>query len=217
MATIDPVSQPWWTRNTVIRRVSIGVVVTLVGVIATYCQSSKSFDEKLDFGVKVSFGASALVALIVSYQTLRNNIYREQVKGTYEFLARYNTETERERRDKLRAIFKFTGDLKNIRDEEISELRIQGFMASLKPEDEKAAASLMSLFEDMALAIRSGYANESTTYRSLGPVTLYYISALRPYIFHIQQSRGDKVYFEDALLLRKYWMRKESFKGKLEK
>jgi hypothetical protein len=117
----------------------------------------------------------------------------------------------------LRTVFKITGKFYNLRDEEISDLRVRGFIQTLGADGEEAAASLMSLFEDLALAVRSGYVNESTTFRSLGPVTVEYIQGLRPYIFHIQQDRGNKVYFEDALLLLKHWKSGDSFRGELGK
>lgn len=211
MKTIKSVSRPWWMESKRFNFIATILAILLgVTIYLAFKSDAKAFD-KLAFAVTAILTSAGALSMLLSFQQMHFTIHREGIKGTYEFLARYNTERFREQRSTVRSLFKVTGDLKECLHDQISQERKKGFLSAMKPEHEEAAASLMSFFEDMALGIRAGYIDEVSAYRSLGPVTILYINGLRPYIENLQKERGDTIYYEDALLLLRHWKDSKSF------
>lgn len=214
---IRAVKPRWWMRGRVVTLLSIALLAALATSFYWYWYSTSSSENKLearvDFAVKLLFGSAAIVSMLVGYQSLRQNIYRAQVEGAFELLARFDTPEEREARDTLDELFRQFGELVCLETEMISEQQIDGFAKVIdekeKPERRKACRAAMAFYEDVALAIVSGYADESVLWASLGPSTVYYLTALRPYVLDLRRKTSDPAYFSDSDRLLASWRNKQ--------
>lgn len=186
-------------------------------LIYAYCAEETELAKEIDFSVKAAFGSAALMSLLVAYQTLRLNIYKDQVKGAFEFLSRFDRPEEKKARNDLDALFSRVGALCEYLADEIPNDRVQGFIESISEEEKEVARTVMAFFEDVALAVRTGYASEAVMYRSLGPVSILYVNALRPYVEYIRKRDLDPLYFEDSMIMLRHWRRALSFRLYVEK
>jgi hypothetical protein len=192
-------------RGTAVFISSILLGILLALSIYSYCKNSKTTDAKIDFTVKTLFGSAAIISMLVGYQSLRLNIYKDQIKGAFEFLTRFDKTEEREARDCIDLLISRTGDLSTYDDKSIPTKRIEGFQLSLDEKTTKACRNTLSYFEDVALAIRVGYAHEGVIWNSIGPTAVYYLTALRPYISINRKTVEDNIYYKDAERLMKHW------------
>jgi hypothetical protein len=192
-------------RSRLLVHLSFVLTVTLCVVNWFFWRAETSLSARIDFSVKTFFGTAAGVSLLVAYQTLRLNIYKDQIKGAFEFLTRFDREDERRCRDRVDELVKRTGSMGEYRLDNIPKSRLDGFIVAASAEDLAAARAVVSFFEDLSLAVRCGFAHEAVVYRSLGPVLLLYMDALRPYIAYIRKRDGDPVFYEDAMLLYDHW------------
>ncbi len=85
-------------------------------------------------------------------------------------------------------------------------------MKAANEEERDAIRLVVCYFEDVSLAIRTGYAHEAILYRSLGPSALRYINAARPFIMHVCKQSNNSLYYADAILLLLRWRSNESLR-----
>ncbi|GAB1487967.1 hypothetical protein MASR2M8_04100 [Opitutaceae bacterium] len=214
---IPAVKPPWWIQGRVLALLATAGGVCLFLLIYAYWVSETDFGKRIDFSVKTAFGSAALMSLLVAYQTLRLNIYKDQVKGTFEFLSRFDRAEEKKARNDLDALFSRAGSLREYLFDDVPEPRMRAFNEVITAEEKEAARTVMAFFEDVALAVRTGYASEAVMYRSLGPVAILYVNALRPYIEHVRQRDLDPLYFEDSMIMLRHWRYGVTFRLYVEK
>jgi len=181
---IPSYAPPWWMSPRVLFVLAFfSFGVTASGVISFWKYSRDEIPAKIDFTAKTAFGSAAVLSLLVGYQTLRLNIHQKQIDAAFQFLARYDKEDERKARRKIDALIGRTGKLREYTNDDVPDPRVDGFTICIlaDPAAEDAAATVLNYFEDLALAMKSGYISEAIIFRSLSPTVIKLINALRPY------------------------------------
>jgi len=185
------------------------ILCTVVVVIFAYWRYSSDVGiaGKIDFAAKSAFSCAAVASLFVGYQTLRLNIHQKQIDAAFLLLARYDKEDERKARRKVEALIAKTGRLREYQDDAVPPLRIEGFSQAIQSDEnlEEAINTILGYFEDVSLALKSGYASEAILYRSIHPTAIKLVTALRPYVHHYRRREGTDVYYEDAVDLATRW------------
>lgn len=202
---VRKVAPPVSLRGRPLEQIALFVCVLVLSSIAGYFKFEDRARERLDFVLRTAVVAAAGASLMVAYQTSRLNVYKDQVKGAFEIIAKFDDSDNRKQRDRVDKLLQKTGFLQEYRFDAIPEARLEGFLSAASNKDLLAARSVVSFFEDLALTVRCGYANEAVLFRSLGPVALLFLDGLRPYIYFVQRRDRDVTYYEDALILYDRW------------
>ena len=204
---ISDYSPPWWMNGRIIYLLASGFALALIVLNLLYWQASgnRPASDIIDFGAKTTFGAAACVSLLVAYQTLRLNIHKDQIKGAFEFLARFDRAEERTARDNLDRFFESNGSLAPYLNGPIPPDLTEKFIQAFTVENKQEARAALAFYEDLALAIRSGYAHEGIVFRSLGTFSVRFLNELRPHIKKFQADEGNPAYYEDAMYLLERW------------
>ena len=75
---------------------------------------------------------------------------------------------------------------------------------------------ILSIFEDVALAIRENIADEKMLYDSIYATVRYYYKHLEPYISHMRKHLNEPKIFINVEELEKSWSKKKSLRTKRE-
>jgi len=70
---------------------------------------------------------------------------------------------------------------------------------------------ILGIFEDIAIAISTGYADESTLYRSLSGMVPVFNNGLRGYILQLREKSGNATYYKELENLNDAWKKKIGF------
>lgn len=182
-------------------------LATVSVLIFQYAKTGPTAKELVDFVAKALFGFAGFASLAVALQALLIAANRARIDKAFEFLAKYDAADFIEVRNYLDNEQPIPADNLLRCHQAISSGQAEGLYLKINSNESiKIKVRLMlAFFEDMALAIGTGHADESVLFRSLRPSVIFYLTRLMPYIKHFRTKENDTLYYEDAVKLAQAW------------
>lgn len=143
-----------------------------------------------------AFAVGAAAAIFSAYHagiTLRLNLYRDRQKRAYEILDTFN------RVDSV--------ETRVIMDEVIaSDAPATAYKTILAdPQKHQSVRLILGVFEDLAIAVRTGYADEYVLFSSLQFAAAHYFDGLKPFIDGVRKEKNNKKFFIELERLVGAW------------
>lgn len=176
---------------------TILALIFLVGTILVFCFIFfKQFREELTYVSAILGGLAAIYAGYYVAVTFKTTAEREKVHRSFEIMHRLDYP------DFVRVrTFLDKGDIDHEKDspEKMFEKIYENFDLRV------AVLSILSMFENLSIAIQRGYADEITLYLSTCVQVPYYYEKLSPFIAEIRRKYGDNAVCIEFEKLARSW------------
>lgn len=193
--------EPWSGSVTI--RVSAASIIGLfvVGFISVFAISPEGEPRQIiEFAAKALFGGAAIFSAYIAGTALWLNLIRDRQKVAHGILEDLNARDMVEAKVLLDR--EITGDTK--------PAEVYDKFAS-DPHKAQLARRLLGMYEDCAIAIRTGYADEATIFHSSGSSIIAYYDRLRPYIAGVRQQAPQYCfYYIELENLVNHWKSRKS-------
>lgn len=186
--------------------VTVGVVTAILSGVAIYVHATcVPCREEVSFAMIVLTAAGGVYAAYYIGQTLQVQVQMEEKKmrmqlqrDTFDLMNRFDSA-------------KWT-DIKHFIEEEIVDKSSTPIDIYKKVVSSQTLASsiteILGLFEDMCIAIESGYADERTLFDSMRFIVTHAYESLRPYIEHARSHYNHPSLFSKLQKLANEWGQK---------
>jgi hypothetical protein len=185
----------------VIVRLTWGVVIpvaALAFIVAFHFLNDMRGEIK--FAAAVVGGAAAIFSAYYAGIALYINLYRERQKRAYEIIYSFNNP------DSVRARVAIDNELKKTSSDAID------FNAIVVDEEKHASVRhLLGVLEDLAIGVKSGYADEAVLFCALNYLVVKYYDALKMFIDAVRTTRNNKLLYTDLEGLAANWKKDQSY------
>lgn len=194
-------AEPW--RGSVTIRISAAliIIVAVAGFIGAYwAVDDEDSRAVIEFAAKAVFGGAAIYSAYIAGTALWLNLIRDKQKIAHAFLDALNASDMVEA--KLMLDKEITPDTK--------PSDVYGLITT-DPAKSTLARRLLGMYEDCAIAIQTGYADEDTLFISSGSSIIAYHDRLAPYIESLRtRSKQYRSYYVELEDLVNRWKSRKS-------
>lgn len=183
-----------WQSEVRVRITGAVVIAVIATIVIAVFVNYPARRPEIQFAAFV-FGASA--AIYSAYHAglnVRINLYRDRQKRSYEILDSFN------RVDSVTV--RITVD--EAMDKAETPSLVYKTIRS-DPQKDAGVRHLLGVFEDLAIAVRSGYADEGVLYWSLNQLAVRYFDVFKPYIDEVRRDRRNQTLFIEFERLAAAW------------
>jgi hypothetical protein len=182
----------------------IGVAVLVIAWAALLIGAFISMPDRraeTTFTAAVTAAGAALYSAYHVGVALRINLYRDKQKRAYEVLDQLN------RVDSISVRLIVEAVMRDKLDSDTAYRVIVG-----DKQKEESVRMLLGMFEDMAYAIRTGYAHEDVLFAALQVVAAFYYDGLKAYIDGLREARNNDDFYSDFEQLAGAWRQHKSYR-----
>jgi len=169
------------------------VILLAIGLVAAFATWHAARSE-LIYGAAVLGGSTGLYSAYYAAAAIRLQIYRDQQARAFEFINQYNEDA----RTRARVYSETLNPLDELSPKEVEE-RI-----AADPELREGVRGILNSFEEMAIAVRTGYADEPVAFFFFVSVLPFAMRRLGAYI-STARTEEDNLTWVEAERLAAAW------------
>lgn len=189
----------WDALNKALKR----LLVIIVFMLAALCFAYAFLPEMREQLLFLSAFSGSIPVAFASYHAARSfqvSVERDKLHKSFEILCNMNARDVSDTRYRIeRKVKEFNGDL---------DLLCKKINEDVGLYDD--VNHVLGMFEDMTIAIRKGYTDESMLHKSLASVVRNLHRDLLPYIVKLRIDEGDSLYYTEFEDLERCWSRNQS-------
>lgn len=195
----DPFPESIFGRKTFTLPIGVALAVTalVIGAFTVFCyQTYVDFRAAIGFGATLFIASITIASILVTAENLRRGIQERKAVAAARFIERWNDPRLRDLKDAWRVIFK---KLKNLEPDDAAKRLADD------EEDRGTATEVFNYFEEMAVAINTGAADEDLLRRVFSTVILNYFYAAEPWIQRHRKMQGNFGYYIEIEQVIQRW------------
>lgn len=175
-------------------RITVAALIAVFGIafIVAFVLSDRR--AEITFAAAVVAASAGIYSAYHAGMTLRVNLYRDRQKRSYEILDSFN------RVDSVSVRVIVDSDMSGVDSPQTAYRTIVE-----DPQKHASIRHLLGLFEDLAIAIRTGYADEPVLFWSLQFAAVHYYDGLKRYIDGIRSARHNNNFYTEFEKLVGAW------------